>query len=174
MSTKLMPGTQAPGLSLPLVGGGTWDLSSQTADPFTMVVFYRGLHCPVCKGYLGKLEALMDDYCAAGFSVVAVSMNDEAAATQSVADWGIEKLPVAYGLDVATAQAWGLYVSQSINDVEADVFCEPGTFWIRPDGSLYLIDIANMPWPRPDLEFLLSKVALIKDRNYPTRGTYTG
>ncbi len=174
MSTKLMPGTQAPSLALPLVGGGTWDLSAQTPDQFTMVIFYRGLHCPVCKGYLGKLEALMDDYTAAGFSVVAVSMNDEVTAAQSAADWEIKKLPMAYGLDAATAQAWGLYVSEAINDVEADLFCEPGTFWIRPDGSLYLIDIANMPWPRPDLEFLLSKVPLIQERNYPTRGTFNG
>ena len=174
MTTKPMPGTQAPTLSLPLVGGGTWDLSAQKPDTFTMVVFYRGLHCPVCKGYLGKLEALMDDYTAAGFSVVAVSMNDEGPANQTVKDWGYTKLPVAYGLDADTANAWGLYLSQAINDTEATLFCEPGTFWIRPDGSLYLIDIASMPWPRPDLEFLLSKVPLIQDRNYPARGAFSG
>ena len=85
-----------------------------------------------------------------------------------------DRLSVAYGLDATTAQSWGLYLSQAINDVEATLFCEPGTFWVQPDGSLYLIDIANMPWPRPDLEFLLSKVPLIQERNYPARGTYTG
>ena len=174
MSMKLMPGAQAPNLSLPLVGGGTWDLAQQSPEMFTMVIFYRGLHCPVCKGYLGKLEALMDDYNAAGFSVVAVSMNDKALAEQTVAEWGLNKVSVAYGLDAATANSWGLYLSQAINDVEATLFCEPGTFWVRPDGSLYLIDVANMPWPRPDLEFLLSKVPLIQERNYPARGTYTG
>jgi len=174
MTTKLMPGAQAPALSLPLVGGGQWNLSAQSPDMFTMVVFYRGLHCPVCKGYLGKLDALVDDYTAAGFSVVAVSMNDETLAKQSVDEWGLSKLSVACGLDAATAQSWGLYLSQAINEVEATLFCEPGAFWVRPDGSLYLIDIANMPWPRPDLEFLLSKVPLIQERNYPARGTYNG
>lgn len=174
MTTKLMPNSQAPALSVPLVGGGTWTLADQSADPFTMVIFYRGLHCPVCKGYLGKLEALMDAYTEAGFSVVAVSMNDKASAEKSVADWGISKLPVGYGLDLDTAKAWGLYISEGINEVEAQMFVEPGTFWVRPDGSLYLIDIANMPWPRPDLEFLLSKVGLIAERNYPARGGYTG
>jgi len=173
MTMKLMPATQAPALSLPLVGGGTWELAAQTPETFTMVVFYRGLHCPVCKGYLGKLEALMDAYNAAGFSVLAVSMNDQATAEQSQSDWGLSKLPLAYDLDLATAKSWGLYLSEGINEVEAEMFVEPGTFWIRPDGSLYLIDIANMPWPRPDLEFLLSKVALIKERNYPARGGYT-
>ncbi len=172
MSMKLTPDTQAPALSLPLVGGGTWTLAEQTPETFTMVVVYRGLHCPVCKGYLGKLNGLMSAYKEAGFSVVAVSMNDQATAEQTVADWGIADIPVAYGLDEATARAWGLYLSKGINEVEAEIFAEPGTFWIRPDGRLYLIDISNMPWPRPDLEFLLSKVGLIQERNYPARGTY--
>lgn len=172
MTMKLMPNTQAPALTVPLVGGGNWSLADQAPETFTMVIFYRGLHCPVCKGYVGKLEALMDAYTEAGFSVVAVSMNDKASAEQSVADWGIGKLPVGYGLDEATAKAWGLYISEGINEVEAQMFVEPGTFWVRPDGTLYLIDIANMPWPRPDLEFLLSKVGLIAERNYPARGGY--
>ncbi len=171
MTTKLMPDTQAPALSLPLVGGGTWTLAEQSPDTFTMIVVYRGLHCPVCKGYLGKLSGLMDAYRRAGFSVVAVSMDDEARARQSVAEWGIENIPVAYGLSEADARAWGLYISTGINEVEAQTFAEPGTFWIRPDGRLYLIDIASMPWPRPDLEFLLSKVPLIQERSYPARGT---
>lgn len=174
MTQKLMPATQAPALDLPLVGGGRFSLADQSPEMFTAVVFYRGLHCPVCKGYLGKLDALVSAYAEAGLSLVVVSMNDEATATQTVADWGLENLSVAYGLSAETAQAWGLYMSSGINEVEAELFVEPGTFWVRPDGSLYLIDISNMPWPRPDPEFLLSKVALIKERNYPARGTYTG
>jgi len=55
MSQKLTPDTQAPALKLPLVGGGTFDLAAEKPDNFTMVIFYRGYHCPVCKGYLGGL-----------------------------------------------------------------------------------------------------------------------
>ena len=47
MTQKLMPDSQAPVLSLPLVGGGTWSLADQNPKNFTMVIFYRGLHCPV-------------------------------------------------------------------------------------------------------------------------------
>ena len=71
MSNKLMPDTQAPALSLPLVGGGTWSLADQTPKNFTMVIFYRGLHCPVCKMYLTKLNGLIDMAAAAGVNVVA-------------------------------------------------------------------------------------------------------
>ena len=55
MSQKLMPGAQAPSLKLPLVGGGTFDLAAEKPENFTMVLFYRGYHCPVCKGYLGPI-----------------------------------------------------------------------------------------------------------------------
>jgi peroxiredoxin len=47
MTQKLMPDSQAPVLSLPLVGGGTWSVTDQNPKNFTMVIFYRGLHCPV-------------------------------------------------------------------------------------------------------------------------------
>lgn len=174
MSGKLTPDTQVPALKLPLVGGGTFDLGAESPENFTMVLFYRGLHCPVCKNYLGGLSALLDDYEAAGFSVVVASMNDEALATKAVEDWDLGRMRVAYGVTVADAENWGLWISKAFKDVEADIFTEPGLFWVRPDGRLYLADISNMPWARPDLKLLLSKVGYALENNYPARGTYAG
>ncbi|MDA8586798.1 AhpC/TSA family protein [Rhodobacteraceae bacterium] len=172
MSHKLTPDTQAPDLKLPLVGGGTFDLAAESPENFTMVVFYRGHHCPVCKNYLGGLVEALKDYETAGFSVVAVSMNDEALAQQSVNEWELGDLRVAHSLTMDQAKDWGLWISKAFKDVEADFFTEPGLFWIRPDGKLYLADISNMPWARPDLKMLLSKVAYALENNYPARGTY--
>ena len=59
MSHTLLPDTQAPNLNLKLVGGGEWNLSDQKPSSFTMVIFYRGLHCPVCKNYLTKLNYMI-------------------------------------------------------------------------------------------------------------------
>ena len=171
MTNKLMPDTQAPALSLPLVGGGTWTLADQKPKNFTMVVFYRGLHCPVCKGYIGKLNGLVQAAADAGVTVVAASMDPKERAEQSKSEWGLDKLDVAYGLTRQDVKNWGLYFSTSIKEAENYEFAEPGLFWVRPDGRLYLIDIANMPWPRPDVEFLLSKVQFAMDNNYPARGT---
>ena len=172
MSHMPTPDSQAPALDLPLVGGGRFVLSEQSPEMFTSVVFYRGLHCPVCKDYLGRLEGLLDAYAEAGLSIVAVSMNNADQAAKAKAEWDLPRLPIAYDLTLEDARSWGLYVSKGINEVEAETFVEPGTFWVRPDGRLYLIDIANMPWARPDPEFLLSKVAVVKARNYPARGTF--
>lgn len=171
MSQKLTPGTKVPALKVATVGGGEWDLAAQSPQNFTMVVVYRGYHCPVCKAYLGKLNALAKGYADAGFSVLVLSMDTAERAEKAKAEWGLDNLTVGYGLDEATAKAWGLWLSSSIKDAEASVFAEPGVFWVRPDGELYLVDISNMPWARPDLEFLLSKVAFAVDNGYPARGT---
>jgi len=170
MSTKLTPDALVPTLSLPLVGGGTFTLNENAPDHFTMVVFYRGLHCPVCKTYLEKLNGLAQGYSDAGFDTVAVSVNDAEVAEKTVSEWDIGNLKIAYGLTEEGARNWGLWVSRSIKESEADVFCEPGLAWVRPDGRLYLIDISNMPWARPDLEFLLSKTPMAIERGYPARG----
>ena len=170
MSTKLTPGTQAPALTLPLAGGGTYDLSAATPAAATMVIFYRGLHCPVCETYLTKVKAQAAAFAEAGMPIVLASMDGQERAEKAKADWGLDDLDVAYGLTEDHARAWGLYISTSIKEAETPVFCEPGTFWVKPDGSLYLIDIASMPFARPDLDILLSKVVAIGN-GYPARGT---
>ena len=170
MSQKPLPGTQAPALSLPLAGGGTYDLASESPAAATMVIFYRGLHCPVCETYLGKVVDKAAAFAEAGMPIVLVSMDGEDRAVKAKADWGLGDLPVAYGLSEEQARAWGLYISTSIKEAETPVFCEPGTFWVKPDGTLYLIDIASMPFARPDVDILLSRVVAIGN-GYPARGT---
>lgn len=170
MSTMLTPDAKVPNLAVKTVGGGEWNLSDQSPENFTMLVFYRGLHCPVCKSYLQKLQTLLGAYESSGFSTIAISMNSEALANQTATDWELDQLTIGYGLSEADARAWGLYISKAIKDAEADVFCEPGLFWVRPDGRLYMVDVSNMPWARPDLEFLQSKVAFAVENSYPARG----
>ncbi|WP_299966697.1 peroxiredoxin-like family protein [uncultured Roseobacter sp.] len=173
MSQKLTPDGGTPDLALPLVGGGTFDLADERPESFTMVVFYRGHHCPLCKTYLGELAGLLDGYTAAGFGVVAVSMNNAETAQKSVDDWDIDGLRVAHSLSLEQAQNWGLWISRSIREGEPDVFNEPGLFWIRPDGRLYLADISNMPMARPDLVGMLAKVDFLRENDYPARSTVT-
>ncbi|MGI9484660.1 MAG: redoxin domain-containing protein [Geminicoccaceae bacterium] len=170
MTMKLTPDSRAPALTVDVIGGGRFDLAAETPENFTMVVFYRGYHCPVCKSYLQKLNGLIDRCADAGLSVVALSMDGAERASKSAKEWELSNLRVGFGLSEEAARQWGLYISKAIRETEADVFCEPGLFWVRPDGRLYLIDIANMPWARPDVEFLLSKVPFAVENKYPARG----
>ena len=169
---KVMPNSPAPALSMPLSGGGTFTLGKTAPKNFSMVVFYRGLHCPVCKAYLGSLEKILPQYKERGIDVVAVSMDSDAKAAQSKSEWGLPNLTLGYGIDEKTARAWGLYLSKSIREGEPGVFNEPGLFLVRPDGNVFLAAIANMPWGRPNLEELLPKIDYALEKKYPARGDY--
>jgi peroxiredoxin len=51
----LKPRQQAPPLEVTTVDRKAWKLADQKPDSFTMMVFYRGLHCPQCSRYVKGL-----------------------------------------------------------------------------------------------------------------------
>lgn len=165
-----VPETPSPELTFKLTNGELWSLTDKNPEAFTMIVFYRGLHCPVCKSYTNTLNDLVDDYADRGIEIVTVSMDTEERARTSVQDWGITDLDVGYGLTEEQARNWGLYLSHSIKDEEPELFSEPGLFLVRPDGELYYTAVNSMPFGRPDLESLLQAIDFIQENNYPPRG----
>ena len=167
----LKPGQPAPALDVALAGGGRWSLTEQHPDSFTLVVFYRGRHCPVCRGYLTQLEGLLDELAGAGVtSVIAVSGDDEERAAKTVADWGLDRLTVGYGQTVESMREWGLFVSKAVKDGEPAEFGEPGLFLIRPDGTLYAGALNTMPFLRPHLDEIAQAVRYVDEHDYPPRG----
>jgi peroxiredoxin len=171
----LIPRQQVPDLSLPLAGGGSWRLSDQKPKHFTMVVFYRGMHCSVCSEYLGDLQAKHPEFSRLGVTPIAVSTDDEARACAAEAGWKLKDLCVAYGLSRGQARAWGLYVSRgrgrsSIGIEEPEMFVEPALFLVRPDRTLYFASVQSMPFGRPPLEEMLRAIEKAVQRDYPARG----
>ena len=81
-------------------------------------------------------------------------MDNKEKAAKAKSTWGIVNLNIAFGLSEEKAREWGLYISKSIKESESAVFCEPGLFIIKEDGSLYLANVSNMPWARPDVSTL--------------------
>lgn len=165
-----MPRQPAPSLSVELTSGERWTLSEQDPDNFTLIVFYRGLHCPVCKKYLQELTRLQEDYAQRGTDVVAISMDSAKRARKAVQDWNLGSLPVGYGLTEEQAEHWGLYLSESIKDAEPALFSEPGLFLVQPDGTLYYVAINSMPFGRPSLPKMLESIDFILENDYPARG----
>ena len=167
---SIKPRTKVPKLDLPTVGGGRFELAVQQPRSFSMLVFYRGLHCPICKTYLRDLDRKLDDLSKRGVEVVAISTDTKERAEQSRKDWGIEHLPIAYGLSIDEARRWGLYISSSIKSEEPPVFAEPGLFLVRPDHTLYCSSVQTMPFARPSFADVVQAVAFVTEKNYPARG----
>ena len=167
-----LPGQPAPALDLELIIGLDWSLAKQSPEAFTMIVFYRGLHCPICGTYLKGLRGMYDEILAKGVEVIHVSMDGKDKATQAHEDWGLDPVPMGHSLGEAQARDWGLYLSKARNEKEPDVFAEPGLFLVRPDGTLFLAETSSAPIARPDLKLLVSKIDFIREQDYPPRGDY--
>ncbi|MEO7980293.1 MAG: peroxiredoxin-like family protein [Sporichthyaceae bacterium] len=161
----------APELDLPLVGGGRWRLGEQQPKRFTLMIFYRGLHCPKCHDQLNELDGKLAALDAVGVSsVVAISGDDEARATRTVQEWELSHVPVAFGLTMTQAREWGLFVSKGVKEPEPDEFNEPGIFLVRDDGTLYSAHVQSMPFARPHLDNLIRALGYINENDYPARG----
>jgi len=173
--SPLFPRQPVPALEVDTVGGGTWRLSDQAPENFTLVVFYRGLHCPICSRYMGDLEAKLGEFAKRGVSVVAISSDDETRAAEAKEKWGLTNMAVGYGLDLDVARQWGLYISTSRGKTSAGIdepalFSEPGLFLVRPDGTLYWSSVQTMPFARPSFREILGALDFVIEKDYPARG----
>lgn len=173
--TPLIPGQPTPELNIELVGGERWSLIEQKPENFTMVVVYRGFHCPICSRYLGELNRLADEFSKRGINIIVLSSDDESRATQAKQNWKLDKLDVGYGLSLENGRQWGLYVSKgigktSVGITEPDMFLEPGLFLVRPNGELYFATVQTMPFARPAFKDILGAIDFVVANNYPGRG----
>ena len=167
----VLPRQKVPALNFSLVGGGTWSMDAQTPEHFTMIVFYRGHHCPICKTQLNDLLSKKEDFAAAGVNVVAVSSNPQDLAEKSVEEWGLEGLDVGHSVDLADALEWGLHLSVGREGTaEPELFSEPGIYLVRADGTLYFSSIQTMPFARPQFSDILGAAKFVIDNGYPARG----
>lgn len=174
MSTP-KPGIRTPEFEVKTLDGETWRLSNQKPKNFTMIVAYRGLHCPICKTYVRDLDRIAVEFKERGVESIIVSTDTKERAEQTKADWELKNLNVGYGLSIDKAREWGLYISSgrgktSLGIEEPDQFSEPGLFLIQPDCTLYAASVASMPFARPHFKDVLSAVEFIVQKNYPARG----
>lgn len=155
-------------LSFGNLSGGTITVG-QPKDRWTMLFVYRGKHCPRCKRFLNKLDAVLSDWTdVLDVVVVSADTKEKAMADKEEFGWSFD---LAYGMKEDQMRALGLYVSTPLSEAETtDNFAEPGAFGIRPDGTLMLVDISNGPAARPDLEELLDGMKFNIENNRPARG----
>ncbi|ANU07978.1 peroxiredoxin family protein [Paraurantiacibacter namhicola] len=170
----LIPGHKAPELELPLTIQATFKLADQTPKNFTMLVFYRGKHCPICRKYLTEIGQKLEQITRRGINVFAVSMDSQERAMVSHEEWDTHDLPLAHSMTEEKARAWGLYLSDKRDGSdEPDVFSEPGLFLVRPDGTIFMAQMQSAPFTRPPIDQLLDNLDFVLENGYPARGTRT-
>ncbi|WP_296508215.1 peroxiredoxin-like family protein [Rhodoferax sp.] len=178
-SQSLMPRFPVPALNVALTTGDRFVLGANPGEKFDLLVFYRGLHCPLCAKYLLELERLAPEFASRGVQVVAISSDDADRGQQMAAKVSAKGVKFGYGLSLKAAREWGLYISASrgqtsIGIEEPALFSEPAVFIVRPDGTLYYGAVQTMPFARPPFQDLLGAIDFAVAKDYPARGEYTG
>ena len=175
----LIPRKPVPELNVPTLAHGGFNLHSESPQNFLLIVFFRGLHCPLCIKYLKELGQLLPDLAQRGVSVIAISSDDEGRAKEMAMKVGVADLRFGYGLPLSVAKQWGLYISEGIGKTSIGVeepkrFAEPGVFLIKPDHTLYYGAVQTMPFARPSFTDLMMAIDFSISKNYPARGEYVG
>ncbi len=173
--SQLMPRQPVPALDVATLDGGGWNIADSKPENFNLIVFYRGLHCPICAGYIRDLDRKVAQFRERGVEPVVISSDSEDRARETKESWGLENLTIGHGLAIDSAREWGLYISSSrgktsVGVLEPPLFSEPGLFLVRPDGTLYASAVNTMPFARPNFGELMKALDFIIERDYPARG----
>lgn len=172
----LIPGKPVPALKIETVGHGTFDLDADKGENGTLVIQYRGLHCPICIRQMSEVQAALDEFAALGVEVIMISTDTADRAAETAQKAGVSRLRVGHSLPLAAAREdWGLNISTAREgSAEPALFAEPGHFYIAPDRSLYFAWQQTTPFGRPSTSDIVGGLKFTLGNNYPPRGTYTG
>jgi peroxiredoxin len=126
----LNPGDRFPSITITPVDAGPIDLPDGFAGHVAVILFYRGSWCPYCNAQLRAFERANDKLNSLDVKVVALSVDDEAAARELIAKHGLT-FPVGYGADAAAiAAATGAFAHPD------PVYLESTGFVLDPDGRV--------------------------------------
>ncbi|HIB67447.1 MAG TPA: redoxin domain-containing protein [Phycisphaerales bacterium] len=167
---RIIPQTQVPSLTLDLLHREQWSTDALASTPYTLLIIYRGYHCPICKSYLKEFQNLQNEFNNLSVQLVAASADSRERAERSRDEWALQKLAIGYGLSEKDMKDWGLYVSRGINEKEPEIFAEPALFLIQPDGHLFYAAYNSMPFGRPRPQDILDMVKFVEAEDYPARG----
>ena len=168
---RVIPGDTMPAIDARLVGGGRWALAREKSEKLSLLAFYRGVFCPVCRTWLAELDRLVPQFEKRGVSVIALTCEKKDAAEKAVKDWGLKNLRVGHSVAPDDARQAGLYISEgrslypAAGQKEPMLFTEPAVLLVRPEGELYAAWIQSTPYARPRLAEILTAVDNFVARN---------
>lgn len=161
MTHPLGNGVKLPALSFSKVGGGTLSLPDDFAGSYGVLQVYRGAFCPYCNEMLAGYQAALSDLTDAGIKMAAISVEDEAKATELAAKHQLE-FPVGYGADPdQMAEATGAFTREVPIRPK---FLEATGFILNPLGQIVAATYSTGPVGRIVPSDVLRVVAFAKAR----------
>ncbi len=167
---RTVPEDTMPGFEAGLVGGRAWRLAEEHPAKLALLAFYRGVHCPICRRWLGELERLVPRFTEHGVSVIALSCDTRERAERAKREWRLDELRIGYGVNPDDARKAGLYLTEG---ADHHLSTEPAILAVKPeDGTLYAAWVQSSPHARPQFAKVLSAVEnmLAKDLPRPPGG----
>jgi len=100
----LIPRIKVPDLKFPLLNEKEFNLHKENPKNFNLIVFYRGLHCPLCLLHLKELGRLQKDYQGKGVEIVGVSSDTKERAEEFAKKVAFPDLKFGYDLKLSDAK----------------------------------------------------------------------
>jgi len=133
MTTRLEVGDLAPDFTLPTADGGTFTLSEHRGSN-VIVYFYPEATTPACSMEAADFDAALDDFTAAGYTVLGVSPDPVEALASAVAVEGT-RYPLAADPELEVLKAWGTWGEKNLYGRTVTAVLR-STFVVGPDGVL--------------------------------------
>jgi peroxiredoxin len=170
MSNKISAGSVMPSIEVPTIDNRSLNLNKKKSK-WTLLVVYRGLHCPICKDYARKLEDKITQFEELETELIFISADTKERANDFAEELAL-KSTVAYSLSIPQMKQLGLYLSDPRPNEIDYVFPEPGLFLINTNAEIHIVEISNAPFIRPDIDLIIRGINHIKTNKYPIRGTH--
>src|SRR5258705_13418706 len=87
LTMRVIPGDTMPAIDARLASGGKWALASEKSEKLSLLAFYRGIFCPICRNWVADLDRLVPEFEKRGVSVIALSCEKKEGAEKAVKDW---------------------------------------------------------------------------------------
>jgi len=133
MTTRLEVGDLAPDFTLPTADGGTFTLSEHRGRS-VVVYFYPEATTPACSMEAADFDAALEDFEAAGYTIVGVSPDTVEALAAAVEAEGT-RYPLASDPERTVLVAWGAWGEKNLYGRTVTAVIR-STFVVGPDGRL--------------------------------------
>jgi len=118
-------------------------LDSLSDVPRTVLVFYRGVWCPFCQGYLRELNtSFYEQVTAQGGRLIGITAQGAEAAAQAQEAWGL-RYPVVSAPDNALAQSFEVFITPKADTPLAEDpnaypngMAQPAVIALNQDGKI--------------------------------------